>query len=156
VVKYLCRRICLSTCYFISEKWMVLLFLSSELRVLSSGIHHCVVCWKSTDLFSTAGRWCRGQHCVSAFLKRFLYTVPSENQDSSVDTEKGYGPGGRGSISGRSKGFLSSPQLWGSLSLLSNSGLLPRGAADLIIVERSRMVDLYLHSLIHLHDVVLT
>jgi hypothetical protein len=81
----------------------------------------------------------------------------------------GYGWDGRESIPGRSKIFSSSPQcpdrLWSPSSLLSNGywGLCSLGWSDqgvnltshLYLVMRSRMVELYPHSLIRLYGIVL-
>jgi hypothetical protein len=56
-----------------------------------------------------------------------------------VDIEAGYGPNGRGSISGRGKGSFSFPQspdrLWGQLSLLLNGywGHFPRGCSGYVV-----------------------
>jgi hypothetical protein len=69
----------------------------------------------------------------------------------------------RGSIRDRGKRSFSAPQrpdwLWGQPSLLSNGyrGLSPRGVkltTHLHLVPKSRMVELYLHSPICLHGIV--
>jgi hypothetical protein len=84
--------------------------------------------------------------------------------DSSVGIATGYRLDERGSISGTDTMFFSSPQradqLWGPLSLLSNGyrGQCGRGVkltTNLLVVPRSRMVELCIHSPIRLHSVVL-
>jgi hypothetical protein len=88
------------------------------------------------------------------------------SQESSVSRARGYGLDGRGSIPDRSKRLFSSPQsldrLCGPPSFLSNGyrGLFPQAAGGvklttyLHITPRSRMVELYLHSPIRPHGVV--
>jgi hypothetical protein len=88
---------------------------------------------------------------------------------SSVSIATGYGLVGRGSIPGRGKRLVSTPQrpdrLWGPPSLLYNvylgpfqGGLSGRGmklTTHLRLTPRSRMVELYFHSPTRLHGVVL-
>jgi hypothetical protein len=90
-------------------------------------------------------------------------------QDTSVGTVMDYWLDGRGSIPGRGKRFFSTPQwphrLWAPLSLLTtgNSWLFYRVwdgrfvalNTHFHLLPRSRMVQLYFHSPIHLHGVVL-
>jgi hypothetical protein len=89
------------------------------------------------------------------------------SRDNSVGVATGYGLDGPGSIPSRVKIYFS-PQhpdrLWDPPSLLSNGygGLLSRRysgqdmnlTTHFHVVPRSRMVEIYLHSLIRLHGVV--
>jgi hypothetical protein len=80
------------------------------------------------------------------------------SRDSSVGIVTGYMLDGPGSIPGSAR-FLISPQrpdrLCGPLSLLSNGYRGVKLTTHLHLVPRSRMVELYLHSPICLHSVVL-
>jgi hypothetical protein len=87
------------------------------------------------------------------------------NRYSSIGIATGYGLQGRGSILDSVRCF-SSPQrpdrLWGSPTLLSHAyhGLFPwrqsgRGVKLTTIVQKSRNVELYLHSLRYLHGIEL-
>jgi hypothetical protein len=92
------------------------------------------------------------------------------SRDSSVGTEIDYGLNERGSIPGRGKNFLSSPhlsdRLWGTSRLLCNGyrrlflcGYCGRSVklnTHFHLVQRSRMLELYLHSTIRLHDMGLS
>jgi hypothetical protein len=88
------------------------------------------------------------------------------NRDSSVCRATGYEPDGRGSISCRPKKLFLSLQrpdrLWHPPRFIPNRYLgffhrlkRPESDADLHIVLRSRMVELYFHSLIRLLGEVL-
>jgi hypothetical protein len=91
-----------------------------------------------------------------------------EKRKFSVGIATGYGLDGAGSIPGGSKIFPSAQlpgQNWDPLSLLSNEhrGLFPRGysgrgvklTTHIHLVPSSRKVELYLHSLLRLHGIVL-
>jgi hypothetical protein len=95
----------------------------------------------------------------------FLYLVVSRG--SSVDITTGYWLDGLDSIPERDRFFSSqrSNRLWVPASLLSDRcrGLSPRGVKlpkretgySPALVSRSRMVELYLHSPVRLHGIVL-
>jgi hypothetical protein len=86
-----------------------------------------------------------------------------QTRDSSVGIETGYGLD-PGSILGRGKRFVPSPhrpdRLWGPTKLLSDGyrGFFPTGQSGRGVklttphlLPRSRMMELYLHSPLHLH-----
>jgi hypothetical protein len=84
-----------------------------------------------------------------------------KNITGSLNTSVGiatyYGLEDRGSIFGRRRKFFSSPQrsdrLWGPPSLLSSRFVKQTTHRNLVPI--SRMVELYLHSRIRFHDVLL-
>jgi hypothetical protein len=93
-------------------------------------------------------------------LDLFMYLT--ESGDSSVGIAAGYGLDGRSSIPGRGYSIVSRPALqptqppiqWVS-GTLSPMVKQPGREADHSPTSRSRMVELYLHSPIRIHGVVL-
>jgi hypothetical protein len=93
-------------------------------------------------------------------------SAPTQNK-RGVFVVAGYWLDGRGSIPGTAKSFVSTAQcpdrLWGPpISYAMRTGGSSQGlkwpvreAYHLHLVPRSRLVELYLHSLMCLHDVVL-
>jgi hypothetical protein len=117
--------------------------------------------------------WNHGNACSYSLQNILSSCLLSEDSkitryilDSSVSIAMGYGLDGQGLIPGRSKRFVSTPQHpRGPPSLLSNGyrGPFPQGWSNqgvkptthLHLLLRSRMVELYFHSSVLLHGVVL-
>jgi hypothetical protein len=144
------------------ERWMMLIFfcwdahlLVTKVNVFSEVINLCSIhllnakCWHIIVIFF---KWLLFKHVL--FLKVL----------HRVGIAMGYGLDSQGSVSDSGKRFFSTPQhlgwLWGPPSLLYNGywGLFPRSkgwnvklATQLHLEPRSRIVELYFHSLIHIN-----
>jgi hypothetical protein len=137
------------------------------------GTQHCMQQWSNPQRMVKQFSTLPSQTLHILMTEQWAHSLTAQvrvqyTQDSSVGIATGYGPEGRGSITGRSNILFSAQRsgwLWDPPSFLSNGYLMlfPRRnsgrSANLIthlhLVQKSRIKKLYLHSPTRLHSVML-